>query len=598
MNKYVIYFLFGVFLVLLPAVNAQQGHMTLLAVSETETGYVGGTADLYLELKPGTGRVFLETFPLTKVDTQMSTRFAKEIACSYTDADCSKFDFFYTITADSSIIGGPSAGAAISALTFFLIEDIGFDENVALTGTINSGGLVGPVGGLKAKIEAAGRMGLKKVLIPIGEPVVDDEDAVNESFNNSYDLSQLEKDYGLEIIEVSTLDDALFEFTGKRFKEKKADLTISRDYENIMKKLAIQLCSRSTKLKNSVSNLTKYRGDNSLEKAINLSERGKESFDENKFYSSASYCFGANVELSYLSLLNSGLKGKGIVQETEKLRSEIKDFEAELEDQEIKTITDLESYMIEKERIIEANEFLEVVIEDLNNTNSSLYNLAYATERFKSAQSWAEFFGSDGKEFDLNDKVIENACRTKLSEVEERLQYVQLYYPEALDSTRKDIEYAYEDLREGNYELCLFKASKAKAAVNSILSVFGVRVDNVDNIINQKLNVVETNLVEEIDNGVFPILGYSYFEYANSLKEDDPFSALLYAEYALELSNLDIYFKSPESNWKKLQLSSDYQLLLALVLGILLGIILTCAIIYTKNKFRINSKKPKKRKHL
>jgi hypothetical protein len=38
-------------------------------------------------------------------------------------------------------------------------------------------------------------------------------------------------------------------------------------------------------------------------------------------------------------------------------------------------------------------------------------------------------------------------------------------------------------------------------------------------------------------------LGYSYYEYAESLKEEQPFSALLYAEYSLELSNLDIYFK-------------------------------------------------------
>ena len=54
-------------------------HLTLLAVQETPNGtYVGSTADLYLELRDGTGRVFLDTSPLTKVDTQISTRYAKE----------------------------------------------------------------------------------------------------------------------------------------------------------------------------------------------------------------------------------------------------------------------------------------------------------------------------------------------------------------------------------------------------------------------------------------------------------------------------------------------------------------------------------------
>ena len=40
-------------------------------------------------------------------------------------------------------------------------------------------------------------------------------------------LAELRKRYRVEIIEAPTLDDALFEFTGKRFREKKADLSIS-----------------------------------------------------------------------------------------------------------------------------------------------------------------------------------------------------------------------------------------------------------------------------------------------------------------------------------------------------------------------------------
>src|SRR3989339_1643051 len=124
MNKFVMLGVLSVLIVLLPAVNAKEGHMKLLAVTETDNGYKGGIADLYLEIKPGSGRVFLETFPLTKIDTQISTRFAKEIACDFADIDCSRYDFFYTITADSSIIGGPSAGAAISALTFSLIKGV------------------------------------------------------------------------------------------------------------------------------------------------------------------------------------------------------------------------------------------------------------------------------------------------------------------------------------------------------------------------------------------------------------------------------------------------------------------------------------------
>ena len=175
------------------------------------------------------------------------------------------------------------------------------------------------------------------------------------------------------------------------------------------------------------------------------------------------------------------------------------------------------------------------------------------------------------KEFDFNDETIENACRNKLSEVEERLQYVEIYLPQSLENTRKELEYAYKDRDEENFELCLSKASKAKANVDTVLSVFGVRNEDVARVVDKKLEIVERSLVEETEKGVFPIVGYSYFEYANSLKEDDPFSALLYSEYALELSNLDIYFKTQKAEKFTLFDNVDKKLLGVLVIGIILG---------------------------
>ncbi|HJN57243.1 MAG: S16 family serine protease [Candidatus Woesearchaeota archaeon] len=588
--------IFLILLLLIPTVNAQRGNMKLLAVSETNNGYKGGVADLFLEIKPGSGRVFLETFPLTKVDTQISTRFAKEIACDFAEADCEKFDFFYTITAGSSIIAGPSAGAAISVLTFSLIKDIDYDKNIAITGTINSGGLIGPVGGIKAKIEAADRIGLKKVLIPLGELIaaetITGNDAANKStnpsINESFDLEEIRKELDMDIIEVSTLDEAIFEFTGKRFRQKKADLTISPDYKDTMKMLAIQLCSRSTKLKNKISDFPAAgnRTEQIQKNAFNLSEKGKDSFNDGTYYSAASYCFGANVEFNYLDLLAQNLTEKEITEKVQELKEEIKNFDTEIGNRGIKTITDLESYMVVKERLIEANDFLNLALETITNKNTSLHNLAYSIERINSAESWSKFLSNTGKKFDLNSEVIKNTCKTKLSEVEERLQYVQLYFPQNLANTRKELEYAYLDLEENNYELCLFKASKAKANVDTILSVFGVSTDNINSIIDQKLNIVERNLVEETEKGIFPILGYSYFEYANSLKNSDPFSALLYSGYALELSNLDIYFKSYNGNINFPEI--DKKLFVVLISGIILGIIIA-------NIARI-SKKTTKRK--
>ena len=91
-----------IIILLIPLVQAKTGHITLLTVAENGNETLGGIADLFLEIKPGTGRVFIDSFPLTKVDTQISTRFAKEVACSFLEKDCSTLDFFYTIRAKSS----------------------------------------------------------------------------------------------------------------------------------------------------------------------------------------------------------------------------------------------------------------------------------------------------------------------------------------------------------------------------------------------------------------------------------------------------------------------------------------------------------------
>src|SRR3989338_4543954 len=577
--KKIIILMLVLLLFLLPNAAVKQGHMRLLAVTETSNGDVGGIADLYLEIKPGTGRVFLETFPLTKVDTQISTRFAKEIACDFLDADCSKYDFFYTITADSSIIGGPSAGSAIAILTISMIKGVPLNDEVAVTGTINSGGVIGPVGVIEAKIDAAERAGMKKVLIPMGEYFDTNQTAYNESTDNEINQSLNEtvnlsvgKEFKIEIKEVATLDEALFEFTGKSFRERKTNITISQNYADTMKELAIQLCSRSTKLRNRISNLTDNSTKGILDNALNLSARGKEYFESNKFYSSASFCFGSNVEFNHLILLDLNLTSTEITEKIYELRGEIESFDAEIENKELKTVTDLESYMTVKERLIEANEFVDLVQESFDNNNTNLRNLAYAMERLNSAKSWAEFLNNEGREFDFNNETVRNACSTKLSEVEERLQYVEIYLPQSLESTRKELGYAYNDRDEGNFELCLSKASKAKANVDTVLSVFGVRNEDVKRVVDKKLEIVESTLVEETEKGVFPIVGYSYFEYANSLKEDDPFSALLYSEYALELSNLYIYFKTQKAEKFTLFDKVDKKLLSVLVIGIILGL--------------------------
>jgi len=559
-----------IFLFITPLCYASVGHMPLLAVSQTKDGYEGSSADLYLEIKQGTGRVFIETYPLTKLDTQISTRFAREIACKYVDTDCDNYDFFYTIRADSSIIGGPSAGSAISALTIAMLDNIVLDKDITVTGTINSGGIIGPVGGLKEKINAASEIEIKKVLIPSGTRFSKEED------NKTIDLVEYGNEKNIIVVEVSDIDDILYEFTGKIKEKINESPETSHEYSNIMKILGEKLCNKSYALKEEFENLKEEELNDELtkieENANNLTKKGEAAFNENTFYSAASFCFGANTKYKQLIFLVQDMKKKDVADKIKLTQNEIKDFDSGLPFK-YETITDLQTYAIVKERLIESEDYLELSEEQLGKgeINESISSLAYAIERFYSAKAWSEFFNNKGKKFDFNKEVLRSSCMTKIFEAEERYQYVMLFFPDVLADTKKEIDLAYSDMENEDYDLCLFKASKAKAESDIILSTLGVEEEHVDNLLDKKLEIVGRNIVETSKKGLFPIIGYSYYEYAKSLKDSDKYSALLYSEYALELSNLDIYF---DNNKKTFMPYIDKRFFSAFVLGILIGLLL------------------------
>lgn len=578
---------------LVQSVFAKEYHTPLLAVKETSEGvFKGSTADLYLEIIDGKGRVFLDTYPLTKLDTQMSTRFAKEIACSQTNFACENYDFIYTINSDSIIVGGPSAGAAIALLTIAAIRDIDINPNTTMTGTINSGGLIGPVGGLKEKIEAAKSIGIKTVLIPRGEIFAEDgNNTVNDSDKNQSNKSKIDlieygKSLGIEVIEVSTIQESLLKVTGKNIIDTKTILEIDKTYLETMKQITESLCERTYKLRNDTY-IIKVSDDEKdiLENAVNLTERSKKAFKEEKYYSAASYCFGANTKFSYLIIKDSKITKSALLDNITKIKVNIRDMNKELEKKEIKTITDLETYMIVKERLDEAEESVNRII-DLKNETDQISNLAYSLERFNSAVSWSSFFDKGSKEYIINKEEIKKSCINKVYEAEERYGYLSLLTSSDFEVTEKSIDSAKGDLENERYELCLFKASKAKAESDVLLNTVGVEVSQLLDLTEKRLEIIRNNLIKEQQKGIFPVVGYSYYEYANDLKENDIFSSMLFTEYSLELSNLDIYFKEKNNN---IMINTSMKQAVVIVLVFIAGFIVGISL----KKINIKSKRKK-----
>ncbi len=571
----------SIFLASAPA-TADTGHIKLLAVYQEGDTFKGSPADVQLEIKKGTGRVFLETIPLSKVDTQISTRFAKEIACKFAETDCNKRDFFYTIKSPAGIVGGPSAGSAISALTFSMLKGLELDQNTAMTGTINSGGLVGPVGSLREKINAASDAGITTVIIPIVQAGIK-EDNVS--------IIDYGAELGVEIVPVGTLEEAVEELTGERFEDDDKDIDVPQSYKSVMTAVSQELCDRTEELIGEVNvfNLTGkkkvvFEWVRLQEEAQNLTRQGRDAFEQGNTYSAASYCFGANVKAHTLLNKIMNMTPEQVSEESQRLKQKIDNVDKQTEERGKETITDLQTYMIVKERILEARQSLSI-------SKNTSENFGYVDERLNSAVAWSKFFGNEGEKYNIEERALQQTCTEILGDVEERFQYLNLFFPGLLKDLQNNLLVAEDHYQKGEYGLCIYLASRTKAESNIIVTLIGVTDESVQGILEQKLKAAKRAINKQIESGIFPIIAYSYYEYATSLQEDNKEAALLYSEYALELSEIDIYFEkkaSQSTGTDTKNLISEYMPTAIFLWGMILGFLL--ALIITRRKIKTGKK--------
>ena len=244
-------------------------------------------------------------------------------------------------------------------------------------------------------------------------------------------------------------------------------------------------------------------------------------------------------------------------------------------------------------------------------TNKSDFGdlLSFSTERVYSAVSWSHFLNKPGKAVNIDNDRIKKACEQKINEAEERINYIVLIFPQLIGESYADLESAKQELGRKNFEQCLQKASLAKAQADSVLSVIGVSQQHFDGLLDNRVTVARNQIVKSANKGAFPILGYSYFEYANTLRKQDKYSALIYLQYALELSDLGIYFpavieqrNNNNANSFNFGLDEDKKVYYlkygylgaGVLIGILIGIII--ALITFKNS-AANMKNKKKTKN-
>jgi len=129
----------------------------------------GTLMNLSVEVRPGKGRVLVQTTPLMGVVFQDAANTAVYVAENKTGKALSSSDVIFGVQAEGQVPGvdGPSAGALMTLLTISALDNkTKLNNSITLTGTIDDKGNVGAIGGVLEKAQAAKAGGKTLFLIP------------------------------------------------------------------------------------------------------------------------------------------------------------------------------------------------------------------------------------------------------------------------------------------------------------------------------------------------------------------------------------------------------------------------------------------------
>lgn len=180
----------------------------------------GANTILTVEATPGTGRTLTNIDSLLFwADTQHSIRIARKVAENITGKRMEDYDIIYTINANASLIGGPSAGAALAIATISALEGKKPREDVMITGSINHDGSLGPVSSILEKARIAKEKGAALFLVPLlqSREVIYEESENCEIFGATNICTtetrpkrvEVELESGVKVAEVASVQEAM-----------------------------------------------------------------------------------------------------------------------------------------------------------------------------------------------------------------------------------------------------------------------------------------------------------------------------------------------------------------------------------------------------
>ncbi len=524
----------------------------LLAVSSSGGTYYGVPSKLVVSLIPGSGDVYLSVEPLAEIDMQASVKLAALIASYISGVDYSNYSILVKIKSDAPIIGGPSAGGAITVALVSLLTNTSLNKSIVMTGMILPDGLIGPVGGLPEKLEAAKSIGAKVMIIPAGQRM-----ALSLRSGSYVDMYELGRKEGIQVLEASTIYDALkifgYEVIRPQAISLNESIAVTEYFKAWVNSSRADYVSLSNYVINEVNNNKQLLGrsgvlnviNNYVDKASEAVKTAEKEFDAGMYYAAASDYFGALVYLTtakYLIDLTLGrvkwgevlkIVGSEVSNATKYYLNIIRSLlnRKNVDIVEVSLLAEIAG------RVLEANDTLNT-LPTKQPTIDDVYSAAYTYWRAKSIYGWGNVYETLKKESldkkGLSLDMLKEGIQLLLSYATSALTYLQSLTGGSPRDLNVLLDKAEKFLQSGRVEELFYSLSLAlKTTTYASINIHLAFETNTSFLAYRLELAAKEFLKDALATGFNPVVAFSYYERGRVLRNVDSSAAAYYYDLAI-----------------------------------------------------------------
>lgn len=487
----------------------------LVADSSTPDGEQGILLFARVIATNGTGHVFVDTSPYTQVDLQGSARLAAMVASDVLGIDQRSYDFYYIIDISSPIIGGPSAGAALTMATIAAINNWTLDPGVVMTGMINPDESIGPVGGIPYKLEAAAAQNYTLFLVPEGQGTVT--------------LTKL-----ITVREVSTIQEVVKIFTGHELVKPAFNGTVlTSGYIDLLEPLATNLKKEASDMYKETEVLTSQSPY--LAQAKDIISRADKMYDDQKYYAATSLYFNSMINIRTARWIygysNEADKEKYMAELIGRVENQINLSESELDIFKSGGVDDVGAVGAAESRITSSKIKLDEAIK-LNNTDEKIKALAFSHERARTARWWLTLSTPTGKV--VPEDILKDRAGWYLSQAQSISTYMHellsqsSVHPVIISGSSDDLIHAQKEMKSEYYSGAIFDSLQGSVKSSTLIGFMGML--DAQKKVEQSAGDAKLAINEARLAGIEPTLAVSAYEYAETIQ--DPYEKINQYAYA------------------------------------------------------------------